>query len=126
MSLYRAMKAAKSPRKLRIPGSARAHSHLVAACRTLLTLHKIPSVAINQVAHKTSKGWKTQGATVGCFDIIACLPGGRVLALDAKTGSGKLSLAQLEFEHDWMRAGALCRVIRSVDELDSLLREVVR
>lgn len=112
---------------MKLPGSAHAHESLVAACMTLLRLRKIPCASINQRPTKTAKGWRTPGATPGTWDIVACLPLGRVLWLEIKTGRSVLSREQRAFADTWTRAGALFFwEIRDVAELDRLLNEVLR
>ena len=119
----------------RIPGSARAHSSLVAACRTLLTLRKIPNAAINQRPTLTGKGYRTPGATPGTWDIVACLPpdprafgpqeSGRCLWVECKSSlRATTSSAQRRFSDEWTAAGALCWVIRDIAELDAKLTEI--
>lgn len=59
----------------------------------------------------------------GVSDILGVLPGGRMLAVECKTDSGRLSDAQEAFLARVRQAGGLALVVRSVTELQALLRE---
>lgn len=58
----------------------------------------------------------------GCPDILGQLPGGRLLALECKRPTGRLSREQKAFLAKARDGGALAEVVRSVDEVDRLVR----
>lgn len=59
----------------------------------------------------------------GVSDILGVLPGGRVLAVECKADGGRLSDAQEAFLGRVRQAGGLALVVRSVTELQALLRK---
>jgi hypothetical protein len=59
----------------------------------------------------------------GCSDILACLPGGRMLAIECKTIKGRLSPEQAVFLDKMRRQGAIPMVARSVFEVEDQLKE---
>ena len=100
-----------------------AHDLLLRACATYLRLHGMPCTIINQRPVQDGRGvWRNPGADPGCPDLIACMPlGGRVLLVECKTGSGRLTPRQRAFMDNWRRANAYCVVARSVGDLDEVI-----
>jgi hypothetical protein len=104
------------------PGAI-AHAHLVRACLTYLELNGIRSFAVNQVARQMADGrWRNLGASSGAPDIMACAPGGRFLAFELKTGASKPRHDQLRVLEALKLAGATVAVVRSVDELEPIVK----
>lgn len=127
-----------------LPGSARSHDSLVKACVELLTRLGIPAAAINRKTTQKRDGtWHAPGAPVGFPDVLACWPWratvirdaetprplclnsriyGRLVLVECKTGRSPVRPEQRETLDRWSRAGALCFVVRGVDELLAGLR----
>lgn len=62
----------------------------------------------------------------GISDILGVLPpGGRFLAIEVKTATGKLTEHQLRFLSAVREAGGVAFVARSLDDVISTLREVM-
>jgi len=59
----------------------------------------------------------------GSSDILGILPGGRLLCVECKAKSGRLSPEQKQFIADAQKLGALALVVRGWQELDAELRE---
>lgn len=68
---------------------------------------------------------KASGVLSGFPDLIACLPGGRVLFLELKAPKGTTSAAQDLVHARLYDMGHPVSVIRSVDEAAALLRKVL-
>lgn len=65
------------------------------------------------------------GLGVGSPDLIGCLiPSGRMLAVEIKTPTGRVSPEQRAWHDAWRARGVLVWVLRSVDEAVSMLSEV--
>ena len=66
----------------------------------------------------------------GSPDVLALLPGGRLLAIEVKSASGRLRPAQEAWLAEARRHGAATLVVRSASELqaglDELLKEAAR
>lgn len=102
----------------RLPGSARAHDTLLAACCELLRLLKIPHFRVNQKPHRQADGsYRNQGADAGAADLIGCLPGGIVLYVEIKSGHAGLRPAQRIAHDQWKAAGASVLIARDVMDL---------
>ena len=70
--------------------------------------------------------WKTHGdaySTSGIPDIIACI-GGRFVALEVKTPSGRLSKLQEITLRRINAAGGIAREVRSLDEVRAVVDEL--
>jgi hypothetical protein len=64
--------------------------------------------------------------SVGSSDIVACLPGGRFLAIECKAGKGKMTPEQVEFQREIIRQGGLFVLAYRVEDLiEAIRREVV-
>ena len=59
----------------------------------------------------------------GSADILGCLPGGRFLAVECKTGYGRLSPEQRDFLADIKALGGLAVMAKSWQDIDQALRE---
>lgn len=62
-----------------------------------------------------------RGSMPGASDIIGCLAGGRMLAVECKSSDGKLSRDQRHFLDMVERLGGLAVVVRSIDDLEKAL-----
>lgn len=62
--------------------------------------------------------------TKGQPDISAILPGGRYLGLEVKSALGRLSIHQKIFLERIKDAGGVSAVVRSVDDVEALLKEL--
>ncbi len=60
---------------------------------------------------------------IGSSDILGILPGGRMLCVECKAKSGRLSPEQKQFLDDARELGALALVVRDWQELDESLRK---
>ena len=103
-------------------GSVAAHVSLVKACRDLLKLRGIPVFRLNQRPVQNRNGiWSSPGADMGAPDLIACLPGGRALFIEVKTGRAmQRPVQRLSFDH-WAANGALCLEVRAITDLEAVL-----
>lgn len=79
--------------------------------------------ARNMAAPGERERW-VQFAFRGCADIIGMLRGGRFLALECKSASGRVTTEQVEFLGLVARHGGLGIVARSVDDVVRALEEV--
>ena len=107
--------------------TAHDHARLLSDCRLVLDLHHVPNFRLNQVPVFTTHGWRNPGADVGAPDLVACLPGGRLLLIEAKTGKAGTSLAQAAVLERFRAQGALVLVVRrAADLLPLVTRQPVR
>jgi hypothetical protein len=67
-----------------------------------------------------TKGFVRFGS-VGSADIVGCLPGGRFFAVECKSGRGKLTPAQVEFQKKTIREGGLHIVAYRVEDVMEVL-----
>jgi hypothetical protein len=102
------------------PGSA-----LVKACLDYLALRDVFAWRSNNagVWDAKKKCYRFNG-TRGVPDILGCLPGGRLLAVECKDGRGKLTDEQYAFLVNVNALGGLALCVRSVGELIGALDEV--
>jgi hypothetical protein len=101
-------------------GGARSgpHTALVKACLSWLAVHKIAAWSMNVGAFKTERGGFFRAAFPGCSDILGILaPRGRFLAVECKTGRGRLTDDQRAFQRVVEGAGGVFVEARSVDDL---------
>lgn len=100
-------------------------SALVKACMQYLSLKGYLPIRNNSglivVGNEKRRAIKMGAA--GSPDIIACVPGGRFLAIECKSGKGKLSRAQQEFLKKVESLGGIAIVIKNIDELINFLQE---
>lgn len=79
---------------------------------------------MHQRPGRTSTGWRTAiEGTAGFPDLIA-LRGERVLVLEVKSETGRISIDQRRWIEAWRRAGIDARIIRPVD-VDRLIGELI-
>ena len=99
-------------------------------CLRLLKLHRIAAWRINiqGVPLHGQPGRFRPAPSRGIADIIGILPPrhvpqapGRPLAVEVKSGSGRQSEHQAEFEKEWTGAGGVYWLVRSAAELEALL-----
>ena len=60
----------------------------------------------------------------GASDILIFCPGGRTLHVEVKSDVGKMSFEQMEYEHKITALGHTYYLIRSLDELENILKDV--
>jgi len=101
-----------------------AHTSLVRAVLELLRLRGLVAWQNNTGAVNIGRRYVRFGAR-GLPDVLAVLPGGRLLALEVKTGGGRLTADQRAARDNLRAAGALVWEVRDLGELDALLREVL-
>jgi hypothetical protein len=70
------------------------------------------------------KHWSGAFSKKGISDILRVLPGGRALAIEVKTNSGKLTGHQWEFLEAVNNAGGVAFMARSVDEVKAELEKI--
>lgn len=66
---------------------------------------------------------RNMGARAGVADFALVLKGGRAAFLELKDENGSQSDAQIEFQKECERLGALYRVASTPDEVNQILRE---
>lgn len=67
--------------------------------------------------------WKWTG-TLGVPDRIILLPGGRVIFVEVKQRSGRLSKMQIHIHEKMRKLGMDVRVVWSKEDVDELIREI--
>lgn len=77
----------------------------------------------NSGAAKTERGGFVRFGSAGSPDILGCLPGGRLLAIECKTETGKLSQDQEQFLGHLRALGAVVVVARGINDIEACLRE---
>lgn len=85
------------------------------------------------LAECRSRGWpvvhsrmdRPATVQVGTPDFAIALPGGRVVWLEAKTRTGKLTMPQRAWLVALERVGHACAVVRSVDEARAAIRKAL-
>lgn len=101
-------------------------SDVVRTCLDYLTIRGVWAWRQNQGAVPLKGGGYRRFVGVrGQSDIIGVLPGGRFLALEIKTKTGRLSTCQKQFLEDVRRQGGLALVIRDVRDLVDALDAVI-
>jgi hypothetical protein len=82
---------------------------------------------INSGAVKTETGGFFRGAPVGHPDLVAILPPmGRLWYIEVKTATGKQTAHQQAFAAKASAAGALVTVARRIEDVEVVLKEVLR
>jgi len=66
---------------------------------------------------------KADPATVGMPDILCCIKG-RLIGLEVKTDTGKQSKEQVEWGERLEKAGGVYAVVRSVDDVESVIKSL--
>ena len=101
---------------------AATESTIVTACLKLLTLRRVYAFRVNQIP---VKGHTFRGLR-GVADILGILDDGRFLAIEVKTETGQLRPEQAAFLDAIRQRGGLSCVVRSVADLDAVLRLEMR
>lgn len=95
---------------------------LVTQCLALLRLHGLFAWRAN-CGGGLRRGRPIKANPEGTPDLLCVLPpSGRLLAVECKTGTGRVSGAQRAWMEAAERAGATCLVVRDVKELEAWLR----
>lgn len=97
-----------------------AHTKLVAAVVHLLKLKRINHWKNNVMAASIETRFVRSGEA-GLPDVIAIGTAGRLVGLECKTGTGKLSPKQLEWQAKFEASGALFVVVRSLHDVAEAL-----
>jgi len=92
-------------------------------CLQYLEIRKIYHWRNNTGAVQVRPGQFMRFGKIGSSDILGILPGGRMLCVECKAKSGKLSPEQKQFLDDARELGALALVVRDWQELDESLRK---
>jgi hypothetical protein len=96
-------------------------SVIVAQCLEWLALHRIFAWRNNTGAYRTPSGAFVRYGQVGSSDILGILPGGRFLAVECKTATGRQRKAQEVFEAMVIRNGGVYILARSTSDLERAL-----
>lgn len=101
----------------------REESQLVKACIQYLTLKGYLPIRNNSgmIILNENKKRAIKMGTPGSPDIIACEPGGKFVAIECKSKTGRISKAQINFLNKVKQLGGKSFVIKSIDELITLL-----
>lgn len=103
--------------------SRNAHTALVKGILQVLTMHKIPCWSNNTGAARIDGKRFVRFSTPGASDVFAVLPpNGHFLAIEAKTGKGRLSKAQKDFQAMVNHAGGVYVEVRDLEEFHGLVR----
>ena len=103
-------------------------TELVKMCIELLRLKGCMAWRQNTgVMRKTYRGKSrvVRFGTPGMSDILGVLPGGRILAVECKVGTGKETLSQFAFQEAVRAIGGWAVVVRSVHQLVKSLEATV-
>jgi hypothetical protein len=113
-------------------GSLRSHESLVEACRVFLSMAGIPTWTIytGGIPKYIPGGQmvlRKNPHQIGFGDLIALVrdhehPGGRVAFLEMKTGNARRHSVQLRSARKFETYGQLALVVRSVSDLEPLVR----
>lgn len=100
-----------------------AASDLVSACLQLLALRAVFAWRSNNVPvfDRQRQVYRSFNGLKGVSDILGVLADGRLLAVECKTGRGKLSPEQQAFLDAVNARGGLGVCVRSVQELEDVL-----
>ena len=96
-------------------------------CLAWLLLWGAVAVRVNSGALKVADRFVRFNSAAGCSDTLACLPGGRFLALEFKRPGrdrtpAKRRAEQAAFREGIVKVGGLALEVRSLDELLAGLR----
>lgn len=121
------MSAAKP---FRLEGASRsqiaaAHTSLVNACLWWCKAHGIKAHKHNSGATATARGGFVRYGFAGCPDILGVLPGGKHMAVECKTGTGRLTPEQDEYRREVEALGAVFVLARDLEALEVALRPFV-
>jgi hypothetical protein len=82
-------------------------------------------VATTGMFDPTSRRFRKTTGRIGTPDILCCI-GGKFLALEVKSETGKLSESQRSVLKDIERCGGVAKVVRSIDEVRTILLDIER
>ncbi|HXG65021.1 MAG TPA: VRR-NUC domain-containing protein [Blastocatellia bacterium] len=96
-----------------------------AAICELLTLKRIPFSVTDssRVIGPDGRLRRRKVSAAGWPDITACLPGGRLLAIEVKSASGRLRISQRAVLERLQQQGALVVIARDVSDVASAIKE---
>lgn len=95
------------------------------ACLDLLTVRKVMHWRANQIpVPLKGGGYRKFTGLRGVSDILCVLPGGRLLAIEVKSATGRLRKEQQHFLNRVNSLGGIGIVVRDVRELDMVLQSV--
>lgn len=101
------------------------HTTLVQGILDLLRLHRIPAYPTNTGAAMMENKRFVRFGFPGVADVTGILPPkGRYIAIEAKTGRGKLAQAQRDFKCMVQIAGGLYFEVRDLGVFDNQLKEL--
>ena len=100
--------------------SQQAENAVVRSCLAILKVRGVYAFRVTNRAVKGKTGWFFHG-THGISDILGVLPGGRIIAVECKTATGKTTPAQDLFLNEIAKKGGLTYVARSGSELNDFL-----
>lgn len=95
------------------------------ACLELLAVRGVWAWRTNAGAVKVGRRL-VQLAPPGTPDILAVLPGGRLLGVEVKAAGGRLRPSQRAWADQARKAGAAVLLVRSAGELDDALAPLLR
>ncbi|MDR0411958.1 MAG: VRR-NUC domain-containing protein [Treponema sp.] len=103
-------------------------NEIVKASLEYLQARNIPAIRMNvgavRFADENGRRNFVRFGTPGMSDILGILPDGRALAVECKTANGKLSNFQSEFLDAIRHNNGVAIVARSVEDIESGLKEV--
>lgn len=101
------------------------HSELVNQALIVVSQQGVKATKTHSMMARTYDNYQpVRIGTPGWSDITAIVPPfGRALLLEAKTGQGKQSQQQRQFEAIATKTGAVYGVIRSVDDIGPLVQQ---
>jgi hypothetical protein len=109
---------------MRIPERA-----ILSACRQIARLHegagRLICIRISNsgVMHGGGKRMAPNPEMLGITDLVLLLKSGPTLWVELKADDGRLSPGQVAFRERLTRVGHIYRVVKSVEEFESLLSE---
>lgn len=112
-------------------GSREAHQSLQASVLWILQRLQVPAVPLftGGKPYPVGEGLYRLGKNqeqVGISDVLACLPpAGRMWLIELKTGAASRSTVQIARQKEFAAAGALTSVVRSVDAMMKIARELL-
>lgn len=102
-----------------------AHTELVKACKQYLKMRGAVCMTNTISRRKGEDGRTVKTGEPGWADIIGCLPGGRFIAVECKTGKGELTALQLGFRDEvWVVQGIHVEA-RSIDDVADAIERVI-
>ena len=81
---------------------------------------KIDNGGVYDVERKAFRS-KNRFSPKGVSDILAILPGGRLLALEVKTETGRASVPQMAFIEKIKKSGGVAAIVRSLNDVKEVV-----